>query len=100
MPPHDRPCAAVHGPDDKATREESFFREVMDASVRAVLSTKDPWEACESVVNVRSAMTDYLVWGMHGGAVFVAWADVEDLCDTGKTPITEAHAALWQAASE
>jgi hypothetical protein len=44
-------------------------------------------------------MIDYLDWGPHGGAVFVAWADLEDLYDTGKTPIPDAHAALRQAAT-
>ena len=36
--------------------------------------------------------------GSHGGAVFIAWADLEDLYETGKTPIPDAHAALRQAA--
>jgi hypothetical protein len=72
----------------------------MDPFVRAVLDAEDPWGAYEAVASMRSAMIDYLEWGPHGGAVFVAWADLEDLYDTGKTPIPDAHAALRQAASD
>jgi hypothetical protein len=32
--------------------------------------------------------------------VFIAWADLEDLYDNGKTPIVDAHAALRQAATQ
>lgn len=56
-------------------------------------------EAYESVASMRSAMLDYLEWGPHGGEVFAAWADLEDLYATGKTPISDAHAALRQAAT-
>lgn len=38
--------------------------------------------------------------GPRWGAVFIAWANLEDLYDTGKTPIPEAHAALRHAAVE
>jgi hypothetical protein len=82
------------GVEDEAT----FFRDVMDPFVRAVLDTDDPWGSYQSVASMRSAMIDYLAWGPHGGAVFGAWADLEDLYDTGKTPIPDAHAALRQAA--
>jgi hypothetical protein len=84
--------------DGDAVREATFFREVLDPRVRATLDVDDPWEAYESVVSMRSAMTDYLDWGPHGGAVFVAWADLQDLYETGKTPIPDAHAALRQTA--
>ena len=87
------------GPDDEAEREGTFFREVLDPFVHAVLGAHDPWDAYESVSRMRSAMIDYLDWGPHGGAVFVAWADLEDLYDTGKTPIPDAHAALRAAAT-
>ncbi len=86
--------------DDEAVREAIFFREEMDPFVRALLDADDPWEAYDSVASMRSAMLDYLEWGPHGGAVFVAWADLEDRYDTGKTPISDAHAALRQAATD
>lgn len=88
------------GVDDEVVREATFFREVMDPFVRAVRDAEDPWQAYESVASMRSAMIDFLDWGPHGGAVFAAWADLEDLYDTGKTPIPDAHAALRQAASD
>lgn len=94
------PRLRLMGADDDAVREESYFREVMDPFVRAVLDADDAWEAYESVASMRSAMIDYLDWGPHGGAVFVAWANLEDLYDTGKTPIPDAHAALRQAAAD
>jgi len=34
------------------------------------------------------------------GARVLAWADLEDLYETGKTPIPNAHAALRQAATD
>ena len=67
--------------DDEAVREATFFR-----------------EAYEAVASMRSAMLGYLEWGPHGGAVFIAWADLEDVYDTGTTPIPDAHAALREAA--
>ena len=35
----------------------------------------------------------------HGGGIYVTWAELTDLYDTGKTPIADAHAALRQAAT-
>ena len=86
--------------DDAAVREASFFHEVLDPFVHALLDAVDPWEAYEAVARMRSSMIDYLDWGPHGGAVFAAWASLEDLYDTGKTPIPEAHAILRQAATD
>lgn len=85
---------------DDAEREAAFFRDVMDPFDRAVLEAEDPWDAYQSIASMRGAMTDYLDWGPHGGEVFVAWADLEDLYDTGKTPLSDAHGALRQAASQ
>ena len=65
-----------------------------------MLDAGEPWAAYESVVSMRSAMVNYLDWGPHGGAVFVAWADLEDSYDTGKTPVSDAHAALRRAAAD
>lgn len=79
-------------------RQEVFFREVMDPFVRDLLDAPDPWDAYDAVASMRGAMQDYLEWGPNGGEVFGAWADLEDLYDTGKTPIADAHAALRSAA--
>ncbi|MFN8195773.1 MAG: hypothetical protein U0R80_16035 [Nocardioidaceae bacterium] len=86
--------------DAAALREATFFREVMDPFVRALLDTDEPWEAYESSANMRGAMIDHMDWGPHGGQVFIAWAELEDLYDTGKTPISDAHAALRRAATD
>lgn len=85
---------------DETVQEAIFFREVMDPFVRAALDADEPWGAYESIASMRSAMVDYLDWGPHGGAVFVAWADLEDLYDTGKTSASDAYAALRQAATD
>lgn len=95
-----RSTLMVVAASDETAREATFFSEVMDPFVRAVLDAAEPWVAYESVVSMRSAMVDYLDWGPHGGAVFVAWADLEDLYDTGKTPVSDAHAALRRAAAD
>ena len=36
---------------------------------------------------------------LHSGSVYVAWSELTDLYDTGKTPISEAHATLQKAAT-
>lgn len=77
-----------------------FFREVMDPFVRTIVDAEDPWEGYSAVVSMRGAMLDYLEWGPNGGSVFTAWADLEDLYETGKAPIPDAHAALRRAAAE
>ena len=39
-------------------------------------------------------------WGLpHSGAVYVAWAELTDLYETGKTPMADAHATLRLAAA-
>ena len=72
----------------------------MDSFVRAALDAEDPWDAYNSVVELRGALSDELDWLPHGGKVFMAWANLEDLYETGKTPIPDAHDAPRQAASE
>ncbi len=86
--------------DTDVVRQTVFFRDVMDPFVRAIITTDDPWHAYDEVARMRGSMLDYVEWGPHGGQVFVAWADLEDLYDTGKTPIEDAHAALRRAARE
>lgn len=84
-------------PEDLA-RELAFFRDSLDPFVRRMLEATDPGDAYDAVVDLRGAMIDELEWLPHGGEVFTAWADLEDIYDMGKTPITDAHAALRAAA--
>ncbi len=89
----------MNDPDDVA-RQEAFLTGVMDPLVRVLLDAEDPWVAYEAAASMRGVMLDYLEWGPSGGAVFVAWAELEDLFETGKTPIPDAHEALRRAAEE
>ena len=84
--------------DDKTLREADFFRDVMDPFVCAMVTAEDPWDAYNEVAGMRGSMLDYLEWGVHGGQVYVARADLADLYVTGTTPIEEAHAAWPRAA--
>ena len=85
--------------DDEVAREAALFTERIDPTVRKVLDAEDPWDAYDTVGKLRGDLFDDLDWLPHGGGVFVAWAEVEDLYETGKTPIPDAHAALRQAAT-
>lgn len=87
------------GTGDETAREAQFFQDAVDPYARQILETDDPWVAYESVVDMRGGMLDYLEWGSFGGRVFTAWADLEDVYETGKTPPSDAHAALVRAAT-
>lgn len=91
-----------HGMGDGVdiARQAAFFRDTMDPFVRVLLEAQEPWDAYEAVASMRGAMLDFVEWGPNGGDVFVAWAELEDLFESGKTPIPDAHAALRQAAAE
>ncbi|WP_243058844.1 hypothetical protein [Nocardioides sp. SR21] len=86
--------------EEDFARQAAFFRETMDPFMRVLLDAQEPWDAYDAVVSMRGAMLDFVEWGPDGGAVFVAWAELEDLYETGNTPIPDAHAALRQAAAE
>jgi hypothetical protein len=85
---------------DDLAKQEAFFRDVMDPYVLVLVDAEDPWAAYEAVASMRGVMHDYLAWGPNGGAAFVAWSELEDVYETGKTPVDEAHAALRQAGVE
>ncbi|HET7531632.1 MAG TPA: hypothetical protein VFJ83_00700 [Nocardioidaceae bacterium] len=86
--------------DDDLARQAELFSEVVDPYVKAALVAEDPWDAYDAVVSLRGALVDELDWLPNGGDVFVAWAELEDLYETGRTPIPDAHAALRKAATE
>jgi hypothetical protein len=41
-----------------------------------------------------------LDWLPHGGDLYATWAELTDLYETGKTPISDAHVTLREAATE
>lgn len=88
--------------DDRA-REWAFFTEVIDPVVRDVLALDDAWEAYRRTNDLSGLLTDTSPGGSwdlpHSGTVYVAWAELTDLYETGRTPIPDAHAALRQAAA-
>lgn len=80
-------------------REFDFLRERIDPLAEETLLAVEPWHAYRVVVGIASAISDDLEWLPHGGAVYVAWAEVEDVYETGKTPVADAHALLRDAAA-
>lgn len=81
-------------------RAAALFSERIDPIAREVLAARDPWDAHEAAGRVGAALSDELDWLPHAGGIYVAWAELEDLYETGKTPIPDAHAALRQAATD
>ena len=92
-------CAWMTRPEDLA-RELAFYRTSLDPIVRRLLASTGPGDAYDAVVDLRAAMFDELAWLPHGGQVFTAWADLEDIYDMGKTPSADAPAAMRAPASD
>lgn len=82
-------------------REWAFFSHVIDPLVREVLATDDAWEAYRRANAVAGPMLDTspgTVALPHLGGVYVAWQELTDVYETGKTPDADAHEALRSAA--
>lgn len=79
------------------TREWIFLGKEIDPLVRAVLAEEDPWEAYKRVGSVSSAISREMLDLPNGGALYACWAEFQDIFETGKTPVPEAHAALRRA---
>jgi hypothetical protein len=90
----------VDGAAGELERELAFYHASIDPIVQGLLGSDDPWGAYDAVVDLRGRVFAELEWLPHGGQVFTAWADLEDIYDMGKTPIADAHAALRAAAAE
>lgn len=75
-----------------------MIRERIDPIARDVLAAGDPWEAYRAAGMVGAALSDDLDRHSQVGGIYVAWGELLDLYETGKTPIPDAHAALRQAA--
>lgn len=92
----------VSNPSDELEREWAFFNQVIDPLVREVLALDDAWAAYRRANEMYDLLSDPSPGGSwefpHSGSVYVAWAELTDLFETGKTPIQEAHAALRLAA--
>lgn len=77
-----------------------YYRDRISPLVRSILEDEDPWQAYDGVVRLRGLMVDDLGWLPGGDQAFIAWANLEDTFETGKTPIADAHQALRQAAND
>lgn len=80
-------------------RETELYLHKLDPIARNVVAASDPWDAYREALTVSGQLLDDLEWLPHGGRIYVAWAQLADVYDTGKTPIPDAHSALRHAAS-
>ncbi len=85
--------------DVKQARASERYRQLVDPVAVEVLVATDPWDAYRTANKVPNQLAVDLEWLPHGGSVYVAWAELTDSYETGKTPIADAHAVLRQAAS-
>ena len=94
---------AVSDLADEQAREWAFFSGAIDPLVRQLLTFEDPWDAYRRALEVAALLTDTSPGGSfslpHSGAVYVAWAELTDVYDTGKTPVSDAHSTLRLAAT-
>ena len=81
-------------------RESELLAERVDPIAREVSGASDPWDAYAAANRIPTQLLDDMHWLPHGGEVYVAWAVLTDLYETGKTPIPDAHAALRRAADD
>lgn len=71
----------------------------LDEVAASVLRAVDPWDAYRAASAASGALTGALDWLPRGGALYVAWADLTDLFEAGKTPVPDALAVLRDAAA-
>jgi hypothetical protein len=92
----------VSEPAYESAREWAFFGESIDPLVDELLTFDDPWDAYRQGNKVAHLLIDTSPGGSfnlpHAGEVHVAWSELTDVYDTGKTPVSDAHATLRQAA--
>lgn len=86
--------------DHDEERESQLLSTQVDPLARAVLDAVEPWDAYRMANDIPSSFLEALAWMPHGGSLYKTWAELTDLFETGKTPISEAHAALRQAATD
>ena len=93
-------CLDVEPNQSDLERESEFFSHEVGPIAQEILDTDDPWDAYRASNRVSDALIGGLSWLPHGGAVYRGWAELTDLYETGKTPISDAHAALRRAAAD
>jgi hypothetical protein len=93
----------VSDPAADQEREWAFFSESIDPLVRELLALDDAWDAYDRATMVPGLLIDTAPGGAlelpHAGGVYVAWSELADMFETGKTPIPDAHATLRLAAA-
>lgn len=76
--------------------------QMIDPLVRELLALEDAWHAYQRANAINGLLIDTSPGGSwelpHAGHVYRAWSELEDLYETGKTPIDEAHETLRMAA--
>ena len=80
-------------------RESELYGQKLDPIARKILTAEDPWDAYRIAGEAPGQLLHELEWLPHGGAVYICWAELADVFETGKTPIPDAYAALRRAAS-
>jgi predicted RNase H-like HicB family nuclease len=85
--------------DTPLDRQVAFFVTNVDRLARSVLAAADPWQAYDFALKISAVLSEALELPNTGSA-YVAWCELQDLFETGKTPEADAHAALRAAAEE
>lgn len=82
-------------------REAEWLSATVDPIAERLLTLVDPWDAYECALELVAAMAnDFFSQCPHGGSLYVAWAELTDLFETGKTSTEDAHNVLRRATSE
>ncbi|MGZ4627959.1 MAG: hypothetical protein ACXVYY_05365 [Oryzihumus sp.] len=88
-------------PSSDAAREWALLEEKIDPLARAVLAAVEPWDAYRTAMDAAGALTtDELITLPHGGGIYRAWSELSDFFEWEGTPISDAHAALREAAHD
>lgn len=82
--------------DDDLAREWALIASAGDPMAAAVLAANDPWDAYNAALDYEPFLDDPDL--PHAGALHVAWAELTDLFETGRTEIVVAHSVLRAAA--
>jgi hypothetical protein len=85
---------------DEHGRELLLLSTTVDPGAQAILDAVDPWKAYWAAMDISGALSDAVLWMPHGGALYIAWTELSDLYETGKTSIPDAHAALRRASND
>jgi len=95
-----RPTLVRVDPGSDHAREFQSLAAAIDPFARKILEAEDPWDGQQTAAYICGSLLDDVVWVPSEGRLYIVWAELSDLYDTGKTPIPEAFAVLRQAAAD